>query len=232
MMKNGGLNPEGPTRCAHHAGEQFDKDLISGLSRAVADFASLPGALSIARNGGSELTLGRLLLGAVERETQSFAFTETSEQLDRKTKRHDHVVRCARCGTVAVIELKHNLAHKRQMGSIVKEKNAVHSKLRRLAAQHPNIGYYYVHFIFELGAQPGSVLAELHNSHRTAYKQFQDEQDLQGLRSEICAANLLGTPSCASPEIKHPADERAFARLHCWVFKLNRAGEFQRMVAG
>jgi hypothetical protein len=211
--------------CEHHNGERFHGSFSQGLLKAIQAFSSIPGALTIARNGGAELTLKLLAIGFIEKETRTFAFTEVSETTDGKVHRLDTVFRCAEegCGAeLAVVEFKHNLAHGKQVHFIQSEQLAVRDRLIKLRNGNPERIYYYVHHIFELEARPNSVLGQLHNANAatTPYKHFQTNKDLGEVRKTIY--ELLGAPGYVSCEIKDANDSSASARLCCWLFKLTR----------
>jgi len=203
------------------------------VSKAIQAFATFPGALAIARNGGSELTLRSATLGFLEQA----GFVTFTEELSRYScavenrseeggvasvpaTRHDIVLRCPCNKPLAVVELKHNLAHRQQLGFVRAERDGVKARLLPLSSGTEYPVYYYTHFVFGLECEDRSWLAALHNSIMgDTYKAFQSREALAAAWNAV--SDALGVDLTFGPlPVNSPADVHARAELRCWIFQV------------
>lgn len=143
------------------------------------------------------------------------------------------MLRCAvrECGNrLAVLELKHNLAHPLQLRDVRAERKATEARLLELTGCPKQPVHYYVHFVFGLERKRSSWIADLHNSVAAGgYKVFLTKEELVETWKGVRKA--LGAPTFRPLRVTSPADGTVRAELCCWISEA-RGGKLRLLQAG
>lgn len=205
--------------CEHKAPAELRVSLALGLYRGIHAFATLQGALTTARNGGSENVMRNHVLGDIEASTSCIAFTEGARA------RHDTDLHCCKCGEHAAhIEFKHNLLAQGSTELGHQRAAAIDQLAHAIDPAHPDVARYYVQFVFELRHDPASMIASRHNAllnNSLHPKRFMTPGDCAAHAQ--AAINLMG-PVFSKALILPPGNDSARAVLHCWAFEYTGNG--------
>ncbi len=200
-----------------------DSQFLKAVKKGLDDFQELPGAFSIARNGGCEQTFRNLLLDPLEKELHCAAFTEVAGV--------DIVLVCPDCkNTWANIEVKSNFSTQPEVQGRRDEATA---QLKKYECETNPCHSFCLQLVTHLTApDQRSPLAKLRSfnndkNHVTQYKCFplpkRDEDADQydkvigrlGIHplfklDKITAISCVGQPEAA---------------VWCWVWRLDDGGE-------
>lgn len=202
----------------------IDESVLRALSESIRQFRQMDGAFTIARNGGSELTLRSGVLEALQRNTGGVAFSEISRKLHNGlTVRLDALVLRGRSGTpgrAITLELKHNMARQPRAASNEHRNEAL--QLQTLHRTYPEATHYYAHFVVGLEriSNANVKLLELHDNVAAAYKRAQSKLELG--RSWKAFETTLGPSTLEAKPILGGRDWHARVQMRCWLYTIRR----------